>query len=260
MNFKVTGLQLAIRDALSVDEKEANVEEAIRAIEACDDCDLVVLPELCTVGYGDDVFKRLPATADALDGETIRRFRRAARSRGVHAAIGFAERDGERVYNSVAIVDDLGMLVDVYRKVHLPQFEGSWEKTYFAAGDRSVSFAVNGLRVGVLVCFDIRFPDVCRKLAFDDDVDLLIHPTGFFRDETFASWHPFVVTRAIENQAYLLSVNRAGAECGHSILAPPLLDWPSAISTLGAEPGALACEVDQGVLARVRAKYQYRRG
>lgn len=260
MALRVHGLQLSILDACCGADKQANVARALRAIRDCPASDLIVLPELCTIGYGERVFDNLPALADTVDGPILAQFAAAARNAGACVAVGFPERAGQHFFNSVAIFSSEGALLDVYRKAHLPQFADTRERDYFTPGAATVSFRVKGVNVGVIVCYDIRFPEISRKLAFDDDVDLLIHPNGFFRDETFASWHPFVITRAIENQLYVLSVNRAGGRCGCSAFCPPLLDWPTAMRTLGEEEGVIGGLVDDEVLAKVRKTYQYRQG
>jgi hypothetical protein len=96
------------------------------------------------------------------------------------------------------------------------------------------------VRLGLLICYDIRFPEVSRALALLEGCDVLLHPSAFPKDQTYASWPLFVVTRAIENQVYVLSLSRAGAHFGGSLLCPP---WPSlspqALASLGA-PGTLA--------------------
>ena len=220
MKLNVIGLQLRTGDADTERRKDANVDHIIAQIDACEPCDLIVTPELSTVGYGDRVFEKLPLVADQIESDTIHKIQNAAKRNRAFVALGFAEKHENKYYNSVAIINDGGELIDVYRKAHLPLFTDTMEGKHFLPGDRLVSFKIKGFTVGVSICYDIRFPEVARRLSLIGAIDLLIHPTYFFDDETFSSWHPFVVTRAIENQIYVLSVNRAGEHSGRSILCP----------------------------------------
>lgn len=258
--MKVAGLQLRLIDATTRQQKESNVDHILQQIDACPQCDLIVVPELATVGYGQDVFENLSFTADPVASSTIDRIRSAAKRKQTFLAFGFPEKSEDAFYNSVALIDDRGGLIDVYRKTHLPLFVDTMEGDYFQSGDRLVSFDVRGVEVGVSICYDIRYPELARNLALDRNIDLLLHPTAFSDDETFASWHPFIVTRAIENQIYVLSVNRAGERSGRSFFCPPLMDWQRHSSALGVDEDCLVATIDDGVLSTVRQKYRYREG
>jgi len=120
------------------------------------------------------------------------------------------------------------------------------------------------VRVGITVCYDLRFPELYRSLAWDGGCDLILHPSAFIRDPTFPSYHQFVTTRALENGVYLLSVTHAGPSFGDSIAAPPWLGpVPGmaaglASSKLGSEEAVLPLVVEPAVLEAVRNAYPYR--
>lgn len=164
-------LQLAPR----VGELEGNVRRAEHALEqaAAAGAELVVLPELATSGYVFSGPEEARGLALRRDDPTFTRWSRAAA--GAVVVGGFAElgEDGH-VYNSAAVVDGSG-LVAVYRKVHL------WdaEKLVFTPGaDPAPVVEIAGLRIGVLICYDLEFPELTRGLALRG-ADLLAVPTNW---------------------------------------------------------------------------------
>jgi len=98
------------------------------------------------------------------------------------------------------------------------------EKDFFQRGEGLCIFSVNGFRFAPIICYDIRIPELSWVLALRHQVDCILHCGAYYRDESFASWHAFATTRAMENQLYLLSLNRAGERYGNSIFCAPWMD------------------------------------
>ncbi|MEU1040004.1 carbon-nitrogen hydrolase family protein [Streptomyces sp. NPDC005551] len=180
---------------------------------------LVVAPEMFLTGYaiGDDIAR----LAEPADGPAADAIAELAARHGVAVAYGYPERDGGRVYNSVRLISADGPLAN-YRKTHL---FGCFEREHFTPGDQPVVQAdLGGLRVGLMICYDVEFPENVRAHALAG-TDLLLVPT--------AQMHPFqfvaesvVPVRAFENQMYVAYVNRTGREgefefVGLSTLAGP---------------------------------------
>ena len=117
-----------------------------------------------------------------------------------------------------------------------------------ATGSTPGVVEINGVKVGVTICYDIRFPELYRKLAWDADCDLILHPSAFIRDATFPCYHQFVTTRAVENGVYLLSVNYAGEDFGDSIAVPPWVGPVPGLIDEGDDQGG-AYGHDEGVLS-----------
>ena len=128
------------------------------------------------------------------------------------------------------------------------------------------------LKVGLCICYDIRFPELWREMAWRRGADLILHPAAFIRDETFPSWHPFVMTRAMENQVYVLSISHAGEEFGNSVAMPP---WVGPVATTEKGGGAITLApivldtrkegilgplvVSQEILCKVRSQFTFRK-
>ena len=164
-----------------------------------------------------------------------------------------------------AVVAPTGRVELVYDKMHLCDMGACSEVGYsLTRGERPGVFTCRGWRVGVCICYDLRFPELWRHIAWEENCDLILQPSAFGRDATFPMYHSFVTTRAVENGIYVLSVNFAGTEFGESIAAPPWVGPVPGCSDqcariLGCDEGVLALRCETAVLDAVRAAYPYRR-
>lgn len=160
---------------LDVAANVATTTAALRAA-AARGARLVVLPELAATGYVLDR-EGLSARAEsvAAPGPALSTWSAAARALGITVVGGFAESDGDRLFNSVAVIGPDGVVAGTYRKLHL----FGRERDVFTPGDAGLPiFEVGGLRLGVVVCYDLRFPEAVRILALRD-VDLVAVPTAW---------------------------------------------------------------------------------
>ncbi len=181
---------------------------------------LLVTSELFLTGYA--IGGAVGDLAEPADGDAADAVAEIAGRHGLAVAYGYPERDGARVFNSVQLISAGGDRLAGYRKTHL---FGRFERDHFTPGDRPVVQAeLDGLTVGLMVCYDVEFPENVRAHALAG-TDLLLVPT--------AQTHPFqfvaeslVPVRAFENQLYVAYVNRVGVEgefefAGLSVLAGP---------------------------------------
>ncbi|MQY39129.1 (R)-stereoselective amidase [Streptomyces sp. RB17] len=181
---------------------------------------LLAAPEMFLTGYaiGDDIAR----LAEPADGDSADAIAELAHRHGLAIVYGYPERDGETVYNSAQLISADGTRLANYRKTHL---FGCFERDHFTPGEQPVVQAeLNGLTVGLMICYDVEFPENVRAHALAG-TDLLVVPT--------AQMHPFqfvaeslVPVRAWENQMYVAYVNRVGQEgefefVGLSVLAGP---------------------------------------
>jgi len=168
------------------------------------DADLVVIPELWSSGYVFSSHVEVAKLAeDAASGPTARALRAAARAERRHYVAGFPERSRGRFYNSALLVGPSGVKA-VYRKLHLFEREQEW----FSPGNLPLAVhRVGPARVGLLICFDWRFPETARALALKG-ADLIAHPSNL----VFRNAQDAMLTRAIENRIYVATANRTGLE------------------------------------------------
>jgi len=178
--------------------------EAGLALAATIEADLVVIPELWSSGYVFSSHAEVASLAeDAQSGPTARALTAAARRERRHYVAGFPEKSRGRHYNSALLVGPRGVRA-VYRKLHLFEREREW----FSPGDLPLAVhRVAAARVGLMICFDWRFPEVARVLALQG-ADLLVHPSNL----VFANAQEAMRTRSIENRVFTLTANRTGTE------------------------------------------------
>lgn len=227
-------VSLAQMSAVPLDAA-ANAAATSAAIDraARDGAQLVVLPELIGTGYVTDA-EALAAVAEDVDspGPVLQAWSDAARRTGACIVGGLAERSGDRLYNSAVCIDETGAIVDVYRKLHLfgREHEG------FTAGDRGLPIVeLAGLRVGVLVCYDLRFPEAMRILALRG-AELIAVPTawvaGFDRvvpEHGRIAQVDGAIVQANLNQVYVACADQVGtsgrtAFLGRSVAVGPYGD------------------------------------
>lgn len=191
-------------------------------------------------------------------GEFYARFAAFCRDHEVAICYGTPRREGERTYISQVVIDRHGDYLTHYDKMHTAQYGDSHEFEYFTRGDRLAVFEIGGVRAGIIICYDMRFPELSRRLCRELDVDVILHPVAFSRDLSFPSWHPFVTTRALENQVYFLSINRSGSRFGASMLCPPWIDGVTPATVLGDEEEFRVVTIDRDVIDEVRARFPFR--
>ena len=226
--LKLLACQARIPDTPSAVDRDRHVASLCERIAYYlgqnDTVDLIVLPELCTLHYSREVFQSLDDLAESLNGPSVERFAELARTTGAMVVFGMARRAKSGFRISQIILSATGELAVCYDKMHLCQYGASCEKEFFECGQKIITVDIKGWTVAPLICYDIRIPEMSRALVLEYDADLLLHCGAYFRDESFSTWHSFVTTRAMENQVYLLSLNRAGKNYGDSIFCLPWMD------------------------------------
>ncbi|WP_277960641.1 carbon-nitrogen hydrolase family protein [Pseudomonas sp. RIT-To-2] len=241
---------------LAVIDNLARLQAQVRMAKA-QGASLVVFPEMFLTGYniGLGAVQRL---AEPADGPSAHVIAGIAEAHGIAIAYGYPERgtDG-RLYNSAQLFDSRGTSRLNYRKTHL---FGALDHNMFSPGGDDFPVAeVDGWRIGLLICYDIEFPEAARRLALNG-AELLLVPTANMLPFEFIA-QVTVRSRAFENQCYLAYANYCGAEgslryCGLSSVAGPDGSLPA---TAGTEPSLLYAELSRGTLTTVREAYDYLR-
>jgi deaminated glutathione amidase len=218
---------------------------------------LAVFPEGTQARFGTD----LRAAAEPTDGPFCRGLAEAARDHGIAVVAGvFEPGPGRLVYNTAVMFDERGTLAAAYRKIHLFDALGQRESDQVAPGDEPVVAELGGLRVGVMTCYDIRFPEHARALLARR-ADLIVVPAGWaaglFKEE---HWVTLIRARAIENTVWVAAADqvpdpaepptRAPTGSGRSMLVDPM---GTVRLDLGPRRGIAVGEVDMDVTAEVRA-------
>jgi predicted amidohydrolase len=183
---------------------------------------LVVFPEMADTGYSMPVIQEHAA---AWTDGAVPQLRDVARSLSLGIISGVSEREGGSIYNSQVAIDATGQIVAKYRKTHLFGPAPIEEHKCFSPGDELVSYPIGTLRLGLTICYDLRFPEVYRLLACEQGANVFIISSAwpFPRVEHL---HVLALARAIENQSYVILSNRVGKDdgvssCGGSAIIDP---------------------------------------
>lgn len=226
-----------------------------RLAEACAaaDADLLVTPEMFLTGY-DIGADAVAALAEPADGPSADAVAAIARTSGTAVLYGYPERHGGRVANAVALVGPDGTRLAGYRKTHL---FGALDRACFTASDTPPAVATwNGWGLGLLVCYDVEFPETVRALALAG-ADAVLVPTANMLPYDHVP-RVLVPARAWENQVYVAYANWCGTEGsltygGLSCVAGP----DGAVVRAGRDPELLVAELDRSALAVSRRANPY---
>lgn len=250
--MKVAGLQLDI----SWQEPAINLERAELWIRRAADqgAKLITLPEMFATGFSMDVGR---ASAARMETEDL--LRRLATSLQVTLIAGTAEvlggDSGGRGANVALLVDPEGG-VHTYHKIHPFSFAGEHER--YQGGDRVLTVSCGETKVSPFVCYDLRFPEIFRAVAESTHLIVVI---ASWPDLRGYAWRSLLVARAIENQCYVLGVNRVGEGGGQSYRGDSMLIDPLGevmASARGAE-GIVGGEVDVAHVEQVRGRFPFLR-
>jgi len=221
------------------------------------DPDFVVLPEIFTCPYDNKCF---PQFAESGEGETYRFLANLARERKAYVIGGsIPELEEGKIYNTSYIFDRGGKLIGKHRKIHLFDIDvqgGQYfkESDVLSPGTQITVFDTEFGKMGVCICFDIRFPDLFIEMR-KAGAKMVFIPAAFNMTTGPAHWETLFRSRALDQQIYVLGCSPARDEkasyvaYGHSILTDP---WGSVVCELGAEEGILSAQIDPERVDRVR--------
>ena len=237
MPFKLAVAQLSAVRA----DKDANLEKIAGAMgeAATAGAQAILFPELSLTGYV--LTDEVRAIAEPANGPTLQRLGELARRHGMLTVIGWPEAsEGGLVYDSAAVIERDGSLLETYRKTHL------WDKevTVFAAGDRLAAVDTSLGRIGVAICYDMEFPETARLLALDG-ARIVLTPTA--TTDPFAPYQAvYTRARAMENSIYVATANTVGDFDGHHFFGESSIVGPAGevLRMAGRQDEILVGEVD----------------
>ncbi|MGZ8624665.1 MAG: carbon-nitrogen hydrolase family protein [Actinomycetota bacterium] len=256
-------MRIALCQANCGEDVAANERQVFGLLEdaAAAGVDLAALPEVWPC---QGAAPQVRAAAEPLDGPRVSRLADVARRHGMWVHGGSVlELDGERVFNTSVLLDRAGELVATYRKIHLfdadpPGGVPSRESFVYAAGDDVVTAETEFGRVGMSICYDLRFPELYRRLAVLG-ATILFAPAAFRHETGKDHWDVLVRARAIEDQAFVVAAAQWGTwgppgherrTFGNSLLVDP---WGRVIARAPDGVGVTLGEADLGAVGRVRA-------
>ncbi len=254
-DFRVAAIQMASGPSVS-----ANLEEAARLIEdaVSQKAKLVVLPEyFCIMGMKDT--DKLAVREQPGDGQIQNFLSDTAKRLGiwlVGGSVPMASSESDKVYNSCLVYADNGEQVARYDKIHLFGLqlgnEHYAEEKTIKAGNKVVTVDSPFGRIGLSICYDLRFPELFRMM---NNVDIILAPAAFTAITGRAHWEVLVRARAVENMAYVIAPGQGGYHVsgretnGDSMIVDP---WGVVMARLPKGPGAVVATLDPEYQASLR--------
>ena len=231
---------------------EGNLGVAVDGITAAAaaGADLICLPEMFPSGFDFDYIEKC---AEPLSGGFMTALRETARDAGVHVVCGsYPEREGEKIYNTAVLLGPDGRIIGKYRKIHLfPLME---ENLHLTPGREIPVFETDLGKLGIMICYDIRFPELARALVLLG-AEIILVPAEFPYPR-LDHWKCLLQARAVENQCYVMAVNRVGTSgstrfFGNSSLYDP---WGERIAESGDTEDVVSGDIDTAVIEEVRRR------
>jgi predicted amidohydrolase len=242
----------------------ANLDTAVRLIAEAKagGADYVLTPEMTNIM--EIRRERLLAAIVTEEADaSLAAFRQLARSHAIHLHVGSLaiKLAGERAANRSFLIDPAGEIIARYDKIHmfdvdLANGESYRESRNFRPGEIAVAADLPGGRLGLTICYDLRFPALYRALA-EGGSSMLAIPSAFTRQTGEAHWHVLVRARAIENGSFVFAAAQGGAHengretYGHSLIVDP---WGRILGEGGVEPGVILAQVDPAAVAAARGR------
>jgi nitrilase len=253
-------------------DKAQNIAQAralIEGVMASEHPDLIALPEIWTCLGGNRAAKfaaaeALPAPGDA-GGEAYEFLRGMAIQQKIHVHGGsIGEQDGDKLFNTSLVFSPDGVELARYRKIHLfdittPDGQGYRESAIYGAGDAVVTCNVGGTKVGLAICYDLRFAELFLALR-RQQAELIVLPAAFTLQTGKDHWEVLLRARAIETQTWFAAPACTGAHVegngetrftyGHSMIVDP---WGHVVARASDGLGWATGTIDKAIMARVRA-------
>lgn len=247
---------IQMKTAASPEENIARIKPLLKQARE-DGADMAVLPEMCACPYENAAFRHYAMEPDA---PFLREMAGEAKKYGLYLVAGSVpEKSGDKIYNTSFVFDPKGQRIAFQRKMHLfdINIEGGQyfkESDTFTPGDWLTLFDTPWGRFGLMICYDIRFPELARLLALEGARAIIV-PAAFNMTTGPAHWELSFRARALDNQVFMAGCAPArdlGASYhswGHSIVTDP---WGTVLGQLDEKEGILTMDLDFAKVEKVR--------
>ncbi|MHA1294749.1 MAG: carbon-nitrogen family hydrolase [Promethearchaeota archaeon] len=249
MRIQIALVQMEIEDG----EKEKNLEAILKILQQIlkekNIPDIVCFPELFTTGY--DLINA-EKYAEALPGETIKKIKEFSQNKFIVIGTILEKKNG-KIFNTAFILGKSGKIIGKYRKTHL--FTPMLEKEFLQAGDKIKTFnlpELKNLNIGLAICYDLRFPELFRMLALEG-AQIIFIPSEFPSPKK-KIWKTLLRARAIENQIFIVGVNRVGKGKSNDFFGCSLISNGEYEEILNNKPEIKIFSADLNSLNQIRLK------
>lgn len=244
--FKKIFNAASVQFDITIGDVDANLSYVLAEIKnlSKEGVKLIVLPEMWSTGYA---WRKLGKLSERTP-EILRELKKAS-GKGTVIIGSMPEMDGTNIYNTAYVIDS-GKLLGKYRKIHL--FAPMKEDYFLNAGNEPLLCNTSIGKIGVLICYDVRFPELARRLTLEG-AEILVVPAEWPHPR-LDHWRTILKARAIENQLFVIAANRCGKQgmvrfCGNSMIINP---WGEVISEAGEKERTITAEIDLSLVAKYR--------
>ena len=256
----MTKIKLALCQMNVIDNKEENIKTASLMIDesVSKNADFIVLPEMFNCPYSNDKF--IEYGEEEKDSYTLNKISLLAKKNNVYILAGsIPEKDNGKLYNTSYLFDKAGNIIAKHRKMHLFDIDVKGEITFkesdvLTAGDSFTIAETDFGKIGIGICYDIRFPELARVMV-ENGALILFYPGAFNMTTGPAHWELLFRSRALDNQVFCVGVapalNKDASyhSFGHSIIASP---WGEIIAEASEKENLILCEIDLDEIKKVR--------
>ncbi len=230
---------------------EASIDKIENLLAGYEKSDLLIFPELSLTGFTMESLK----FAEEIDGVSVQYFMKLAGRLKTNIFCGVIQKDDNKIYNSLFHFDEKGLIKAVYKKIH-PFSYGREDKNYSAANELVVT-EINHVKIGLTICYDLRFPELYRLYA-KKGIDVLVNIANW-PIPRIDHWRTLLKARAIENQCFMIGCNRVGDDpllkySGSSGIFDPL---GSEILSAGDKEGIFSAEINLENVSETRKKLPF---
>ncbi|EST54142.1 amidohydrolase [Brevibacillus panacihumi W25] len=251
-------MKVAIAQLTSTLDKEQNLQKALAYVAKAKaaGADMVLFPEMYSAAATPKSGVRPSDVAEPLDGPFVSALGEAAREHAIYVICGVFETiagDQDRAYNTTVFFNRSGELIHTYRKTHLYDAFSYIESDFIAAGESPYQVVDTEFgKIGLIVCYEVRFPEIARQFALQG-ADVLLVPAGWVAGAMKEDhWETLVRTRAIENTMFVCAADQVGnIFAGRSMIVDPM---GVVVASAGEEETLLVAEIDLERIQRVRQK------
>lgn len=255
----MTKIKIALCQMNVIDNKEENLKKASSMInKACKNADFIVLPEMFNCPYSNDKFIEYGEVEN--DSYTLNHISSLAKSNKTYILAGsIPEKENEKLYNTSYLFNKKGDIIAKHRKMHLFDIDVKDKITFkesdvLTAGDEFTTAETEFGKIGIGICYDIRFPELARVMV-EDGALILFYPGAFNMTTGPAHWELLFKSRALDNQVYCVGVapalNRDASyhSFGHSIITNP---WGEIIAEASEKEEIIYGEIDLDEIKKIR--------
>ena len=256
----MTKIRLALCQMNVIDDKKTNIDRASSMIceSVSENADFIVLPEMFNCPYSNEKFIEYGETED--DSYTLEKISKLARQNNVYILAGSVpERENDKLYNTSYLFDRSGSVIAKHRKMHLFDIDVKDKITFkesdvLTAGDEFTVADTEFGKIGIGICYDVRFVELARIMA-EKGAQILFYPGAFNQTTGPAHWELLFRSRALDNQVFCVGVapalNKQASyhSYGHSIITNP---WGEVVHQSSNKEELVICEIDLNEIKKVR--------